>query len=67
MEVSVLISMMSAFFDPADAIPRRRSFTSVSVITGHEVLLRTTALPKKERRIAAYRKSPESRLLRLDD
>ena len=49
---------------------RRRSaetFGSVSVITGGDIVLKTSALPERERRIARYRASSESRLLILND
>jgi hypothetical protein len=47
---------------------REQSFSSVSVITGSEILLRVPASSEAaNRRIAEYRKSPDSRLLRLND
>jgi hypothetical protein len=67
MEVSVLLALMSSWFEPAVASPRTRTFKSVSVITGQDVFLRVTTSPDKDRRIAAYRNSPESHLLRLND
>jgi hypothetical protein len=62
---------MAMFLPMMSADQQRRrtptTFTSVSVITGDEIVLRTTALPDRESRIAAYRKSPESYLLNLND
>ena len=67
-------ALFVAIFFPivcAMAVQERRrsaeSFSSVSVITGSDIVLKVTALPDSERRLAAYRKSPESRLLNLKD
>jgi hypothetical protein len=67
MQVSIIMTFMSAWLDPAAASPRTRPFRSVSVITGEDVYLRVTSLPERERRLAAYRRSPDSQLLRLND
>lgn len=65
------VASFVAIFLPMVADQQRRrspkTFTSVSVITGNEIVLKTSALPARESRVAAYRKSRESRRLNLND
>jgi hypothetical protein len=69
MDASLFVIIFGAIFSEDTRQKRRVAewFSSVSVITGGEILLKMPALPEnQERRIAAYRRSPDSRPLRLN-
>jgi hypothetical protein len=70
MDASWFVTVFGAI-SSEDTLPKRRVpewFSSVSVITGGEILLKLPALPENEdRRLAAYRRSSDSRPLRLND
>jgi hypothetical protein len=70
MDASLFVTLFGAI-SSEDTLPKRRVpewFSSVSVITGGEVLLKMPALPENEaRRLAAYQRSPDPRPLRLND
>jgi hypothetical protein len=70
MDASWFVTVFGAIFSE-DTLRKRRFpewFSSVSVITGGEILLKLPAFSEHEgRRLAAYRRSPDPRPLRLDD
>jgi hypothetical protein len=70
MDASWFVTVFGAI-SSEDTLPKRRVpewFSSVSVITGDEILLKLPALPENEdRRLAAYRRSSDPSPLGLND
>jgi len=70
MDASWFVTVFGAI-SSEDTLRKRRVpewFSSVSVITGGEVLLKLPASPEHEdRRLAEYRRSSDPRPLRLND
>jgi hypothetical protein len=63
--VAIFLPMMAGATDEPRRFPR--TFTSVSIITGSEIVLKVPPRTGRDRRIAAYRKSPDARPLNLVD
>ena len=70
MEAALFIAICGVIFLSVNGVKRRgsESFGGISVIAGGEIPMRTPASPGGENRdLARYRRSPESRLLILND